>query len=258
MANLKDKKFRLKIRRQDAPNTGAYWQEFTLTWQLNMNIISALMEIQKNPITSQGEAVPPVVWECSCLEEVCGACTMVINGKVRQSCSALIDELLEHGSTIVLEPMHKFPVVRDLMVDRSKMFANLQRVNAWIDIDGTWDMGAGPRMPERDRTWAYELSRCMTCGCCLEACPQFAGPQYFMGAAIISQVRLFNTHPTGKMHREKRLAALMAPDGIAMCANAQNCKEVCPKKIQLHLSIIDVQKDVIFHGIRSFFKGNKA
>lgn len=67
--------------------------------------------------------------------------------------------------------MKTFPVVRDLVIDRSRMFSALKRVKAWIPIDGTYDLGPGPRMPEKKRQWAYELSKCMTCGVCLEACP---------------------------------------------------------------------------------------
>ena len=58
-----------------------------------MNVISALQQIQKDPRTASGKEVAPVAWEAVCLEEVCGACTMVINGRVRQACSALIDKL---------------------------------------------------------------------------------------------------------------------------------------------------------------------
>ena len=56
-----------------------------------MNIISCLQAIQRNPVNAAGQPTTPVVWESSCLEEVCGACTMVINGKVRQACSALVE-----------------------------------------------------------------------------------------------------------------------------------------------------------------------
>ena len=60
----------------------------------------------------------------NCLEEVCGACSMVINGRARQSCSAIVDQLEQ---PIRLEPMNTFPVIRDLQVDRSRMFDNLKR-----------------------------------------------------------------------------------------------------------------------------------
>lgn len=73
----------------------------------------------------------------NCLEEVCGACSMVINGRARQSCSAIVDQLEQ---PIRLEPMSTFPVIRDLQVDRSRMFDNLKRMKAWIPIDGTYDL----------------------------------------------------------------------------------------------------------------------
>ena len=73
----------------------------------------------------------------NCLEEVCGACSMVINGRARQSCSAIVDQLEQ---PIRLEPMSTFPVIRDLQVDRTRMFDNLKRMKAWIPIDGTYDL----------------------------------------------------------------------------------------------------------------------
>src|SRR3954470_10311955 len=138
----------IRIRRRDNPDSPQYWQEFELPYRPNLNIISCLMEIQKNPITRDGKQVTPPVWSMNCLEQVCGICTMIINGKVRQSCSALVDQLLKDSSQITLEPMSKFPNVRDLIVDRSKMFEHLRRVHAWIEIDGSYDLGPGPRMSQ--------------------------------------------------------------------------------------------------------------
>ena len=83
----------LKIKRQDSENTKSYWETFVIPHMPNSNVISCLMDIQANPENSKGEKVAPVVWDCNCLEEVCGSCTMVINRKVRQSCSALVDQL---------------------------------------------------------------------------------------------------------------------------------------------------------------------
>ena len=83
---------RLKVKRQDGPGLTSYWQEFEVPWQPQMNVISALMEIQKNPVTASGQrGRRRSSGSASCLEEVCGSCTMVINGRVRQSCSALVD-----------------------------------------------------------------------------------------------------------------------------------------------------------------------
>jgi succinate dehydrogenase / fumarate reductase iron-sulfur subunit len=205
-----------------------------------MNVISALLEIQKNPVNVRGKDTQPVIWDCSCLEEVCGACSMIINGRVRQACSALIDQL---EKPVRLEPMTKFPIVRDLKVDRTSMFKALKRVNAWIPIDGSYDLGPGQRVSQEVQQVGYELSRCMTCGCCLEACPQVNDKSPFIGVSAISQARLFNSHPTGKMQQDIRLDALMGEGGLESCGNSQNCVEVCPKEIPLTTSIAAMEKE---------------
>jgi succinate dehydrogenase / fumarate reductase iron-sulfur subunit len=168
---------------------------------------------------------------------------MLVNGRVRQSCSALVERIAPNGEVITLEPMTKFPVVRDLVVDRSRMFEDLKRVKAWIQIDGSYPLGAGPRQAPESQEASYALSRCMTCGCCLEACPQINGSSDFVGPAAISQARLFNLHPSGAMHAAERLETLMGAGGIEGCGKAQNCVEVCPKEIPLVDSIAAVGRD---------------
>lgn len=240
---------RLIIRRQDRPDSQPYDEEFEIPRRPNMNIISCLMEIQRNPVNAKGEKTTPVAWESNCLEEVCGACSMVINGKARQACTALVDKLEQ---PIRLAPMTTFPVERDLIVNRKRMFDALKRVKAWIPIDGTYDLGPGPRMPESKRQWAYELSKCMTCGCCLEACPNVNSKSSFIGPAAISQVRLFNTHPTGEMNKEERLEALMGEGGIQECGNSQNCVQACPKGIPLTTSIAAMNRETTKYAIKKF------
>ncbi|WP_312475916.1 succinate dehydrogenase iron-sulfur subunit [Neobacillus sp.] len=245
-----EKTIHLIITRQKDAQSAPYTEEFMVPYRSNMNIISALMEIQKNPVNAKGEKTTPVIWESVCLEEVCGACSMVINGKPRQACSSLIDQL---DQPIHIAPLATFPVMRDLMIDRSWMFNALKKVKAWIPIDGTYDLGPGPRMPEKTRQWAYELSKCMTCGCCLEACPNVNEKSNFIGPAPLSQVRLFNAHPTGAMHKEERLLAIMGEGGLTSCGNSQNCVEVCPKGIPLTTSIADLNRQTTIQSLKNFF-----
>ncbi|WLD92286.1 succinate dehydrogenase iron-sulfur subunit [Alkalihalobacillus sp. AL-G] len=238
------------ITRQDNPDSAPYEETFEIPYRANMNVISALMEIRRNPVNSQNEKTTPVTWEMGCLEEVCGACSMIINGKPRQSCTALVDKLEQ---PIRIEPMATFPVVRDLQVDRDRMFDALKKVKAWIPIDGTYDLGPGPRMPEKKRQWAYELSKCITCGVCLEACPNVNDKSDFIGPAPLSQVRLFNAHPTGEMNKSERLEALMGDGGLASCGNSQNCVQSCPKGIPLTTSIAALNRDTSLQSFRNFF-----
>lgn len=241
-----------KIKRQDGPDKASYWQEFKIPYKPGHNVVSALMVIRENPVTVDGKEVEPVIWECNCMEEVCGACTMIVNGDVRQSCSALVDDLKQ---PIVLEPLTKFPIVRDLMVDRSRMFDNLKKTKAWIDLDGSWDIHVGsPRISQEEWELNYIFSRCMTCGCCLEVCPQFDLDNDFVGAQVIGQVRNMNSHPTGQYKSEGRLRALMQKGGIMDCGNAQNCVEVCPKDIPLTTGIAEVGKQTTSQIIKDLFK----
>ncbi|MFA6045012.1 MAG: succinate dehydrogenase iron-sulfur subunit [Phycisphaerales bacterium] len=252
----------VKVQRCDGPGKASRWETFKVTTEKGMNVISALQQIGGNPVTADGKATTPVVWDSGCLEEVCGACTMVVNGKVRQSCSCLLDDYAPNdGDTITLEPMNKFPVIRDLWVDRARLFHNLKRVKAWVPIDGTYNLGPGPREHPHTQETRYKLSECMSCGCCLEACPQFnlepdaaKWDTSFLGAHAISLARLFNMHATGKELATERLEALMGPGGVTDCGNAQNCVKVCPKHIPLTESIAAMGRAVTLGALAKFFR----
>ena len=232
-----------------------YWEEFELKLAPFANIISALMEIQRRPINAQGVKVEPVVWDSGCLEEVCGSCSMLINGQPRQACTALIDNIINKTgeNTIRLAPFTKFPLIRDLIVDRSSMFENLKKVHAWIDVDGTVTQQPGPKISPEKQKILYSLSTCMTCGCCLEACPQVNKSSPFIGPAAISQARLFNANPVGHTQKAKRLRPLMEEGGVNDCGNAQNCIRVCPKDIPLTDSIAAIGRDATLQALRDLF-----
>ncbi|MEE2937027.1 MAG: succinate dehydrogenase iron-sulfur subunit [Planctomycetota bacterium] len=268
---------KVRIRRQDAPGQEPYWELHQIPYEPELNVISVLQRIAAQAKTLDGKAVPPVAWDCGCLEEVCGSCTMQINGRVRQSCSALVDRLLEdNDDEIVLEPMSKFPVVRDLVVDRQRLFRSLKRVKAWVPVDSYYDMGPGERQLRAKQEQNYPLSECMSCGCCVEACPQYtkielkqkdgesdeafetrkneAFDEAFVGPNAISQAMLFNNHPTGKALASERMDALTGAGGIQACGNAQNCVAVCPKEIPLTTSIARAGRAATVHVIKKWFE----
>jgi succinate dehydrogenase / fumarate reductase iron-sulfur subunit len=161
------------------------------------------------------------------------------------------------------------------MVSRSRLFRALQKIKGWIPVDGYYDLGPGPRVSQADQEVAYPLSECMSCGCCLDACPQYlkieltrgenetdeefaareraAFDASFIGAHAISQVMYFNAHPTGRMNAGERLDALTAPGGVQVCGNAQNCVAVCPKKIPLTTSIGRAGRAATVHSLKKFF-----
>jgi succinate dehydrogenase / fumarate reductase iron-sulfur subunit len=266
----------VRVLRQDAPGQESYWERHEVPWEPNMNVISVLQKVAAAARSQDGRQVAPVAWDCNCLEEVCGSCTMLINGRTRMACSALVDRLIEeHPDGIELRPMSKFPVVRDLVVDRRRLFHSLERVKAWVPVDDSYDHGPGPRIAPEEQEEAYPLAECMSCGCCLEACPQFtrietprrdgetadqyearrsaAFDQGFIGAHAVSQAVLFNKHPTGRMIADERMAALTGPGGIQMCGNAQNCVAVCPKHIPLTRSIARAGRAATLWALKKLF-----
>lgn len=241
----------LKIKRKDSSDSETYWEEFSIPFRKNMNVISALMEIQKNPINSKGEKVRSVAWEYNCLEEVCGACSMRINGKVRQACSTLVDRLEQ---PIQLEPMETFPVEKDLVVNRERMFTALKKIKGWIPIDGTYSMGPGPLISSQDQQEAYKYSTCMTCGCCLDACPNVNSGAPFIGPQALGQTKYFNMHPTGVQQKNARLEVIISEEGIANCGSSQNCVAVCPKEIPLTTAIAELNNDANRFALWSWLK----
>jgi succinate dehydrogenase / fumarate reductase iron-sulfur subunit len=264
------------ILRQDGPGRESYWQRHRVEHEPDMNVISVLQKIAATGRTAEGKTVAPIAWECNCLEEVCGACTMLVNGRVRQACTALVERLLEEKPEgIELRPMTKFPVIRDLVVDRSRMFETMKKIQAWIPVDSYLDMGPGSRQSQEAQQLAYVLSKCMTCGCCLEACPQYvkielerrpgesdeefaarereAFNRGFIGPFALTLIDLFNTNPIGQMNSRERLDALIAEGGVQVCGNAQNCVRVCPKEIPITTSIARDGRAATLHVVRKWF-----
>ena len=248
---MADKIIVIEIKRQANPDEPSHWERFELPWRTGMNVISVLMDIAANPVTADGKPTTPVTYDCNCMEEICGSCAMRINGKARMACSALVDNLEQ---PIRVEPLTKFPLVRDLQVDRAVLFENLMAVKAWVPVDGTYDLGSGPRVFPQQQEASYPLSNCISCCCCMDVCPQFNELTGFVGAATIAQVKLFNDHPTGKVFKEDRLRALAGDGGIQECGFAQNCVDTCPKQIPLTNAISDVSRDVIIQKAKDFLR----
>jgi succinate dehydrogenase / fumarate reductase, iron-sulfur subunit len=246
---------KVEIKRQANPDAPATTEKFEVPYRAGMNITSLLGEIALNPVDVTGKPTTPITYDSNCLEEICGSCTMLINGKARMACSALVDKLRgpNNDQPITLAPLSKFPVVRDLSVDRSVLFENLKAVKAWVPIDGTYDLGPGPRQFPQLQEQLYPLSNCISCCICMEVCPQFNATTGFVGAATIAQVKLFNNNPTGAVLKEERLRALAGDGGIQDCAYAQNCVNACPKELPLTEAISEVNGDVIRQKVKDFF-----
>jgi succinate dehydrogenase / fumarate reductase iron-sulfur subunit len=254
MAN-ETKTIKVEIKRQSNPDAPATTEKFEIPYRPGMNITSLLGEIALNPVDFSGRETTPITYDSNCLEEICGSCAMLINGKATMACSALVDKLTgpNKDQTITLAPLSKFPVVRDLAVDRSVLFENLKKVKAWVPIDGSYDLGAGPKQAPQIQEQRYPLSNCISCTICMEVCPQFNDATGFVGAATIAQAKLFNLDPSGAVLKEERLRALAGDGGIQECGFAQNCVQACPKQLPLTEAISDMGRDVFVQQVKDLF-----
>ena len=194
-------------------------------------VATALTAINADPDVSDntGKPVEPIVWECSCLQKKCGACAMRINGHPALACDAKLRDLTDgKNSVITLEPLRKFPVVADLMVDRSIMYENLKQIGVWLRDEAN--------LTQEKYDLAYEGSRCLQCGCCLEICPNFYAGGTFAGTAgFVPTVRLIS-ELTGKERREvKRAYRKYIYNG---CGKSLACRDICPAGIDIeHLLV---------------------
>ncbi|MBU0505770.1 MAG: succinate dehydrogenase iron-sulfur subunit [bacterium] len=230
----------IKIKRKNNVSGSSYWEFFDVTEEAGMTVVSALKKIAKRPKNRDGQAVAPVVWDCNCLEEICGACTMLINGKAKQACSTFIKNLPD---PIVLEPLSKFPVLRDLKVDRSALFKDLDHVYDYQHVD-SFDLKAYSL--ERDtnqNSLRAQLGECIYCGSCLEACPQYNTASNYLGALAVAQTYRLNLAQNGHIDKMNRMETLLSDRGVIGCQNVGNCELACPKKIPLKNALGTLKRD---------------
>jgi succinate dehydrogenase / fumarate reductase iron-sulfur subunit len=216
----------LRVRRQEGQNPRVEWDSFSVPRRPGMTVLGALRAVQRDPATADGRNKPPPAFESGCACGACGACTMVINGRVRLACRTPVDEVSPNGRPVRLEPLARFPLVRDLVVDRAHAERALREVKGWVELDGVPPKPV-PESPSRQRQ-LEALGRCIGCAACLEVCPQYGEHSDFLGPAALAQVARLNETAVGHWQEADRLALVMAPGGIADCGKAQNCVEVCP------------------------------
>lgn len=235
----------LRIQRQDSPSAPETlrFEEFQVEDGPGDSIATALFSVRQRPVTTDGQRVAPVAFESACRADGCGACTLLVNGHVRSACRTLLADARPKRGPVVLAPLSKFPLVRDLVVDRSRLRAARKKLGAWLE-----------EPPAAHVPLALaELDRCTECGACFEACPETSAGRY-VGAAALNEVRLLNELAAGAPAQGRRLDASMADGGVAGCGKAQVCIEVCPERIPLFDSILVLQRQTTRRWLRTLLR----
>lgn len=222
-------KLLLKILRRKSAKETAYWQSVPFeTDDAGETVATALQQISGDGhfTDTEGRPVGVIRWECSCLQKKCGACAMVIGGVPRLACDTFLRDYAKKG-VVTIEPLRKFPVVADLIVDRSILYENRKEAETWMHGD------AAKSQTEKEQGLVFEASRCLACGCCLEVCPNYCPGEEFHGAAgFLPSARLLHALPADEQKELRKNWYLHAYKG---CGKSLACKEVCPAGIDTEM-----------------------
>ena len=215
---------KLCIKRFNQSWKESKWQSFDVECDENETVADLLRKLNKQKVLfdDKNEAVEKIDWECGCMQQKCGGCAMVINGKPQLACTAFIGELCRKTSILKVEPLSKFPVIKDLRVDRSKIYDDLRNMKIWISGQALYN----PKEWEEQ----YLSASCIMCGCCLEVCPNYTFENSFTGAAIMNSAYRVATQQQAGSNRRLFIKENIRV-GQGHCSKTLSCEAVCPMKI---------------------------
>jgi len=225
----------LRVRRQDGAHKRERWEDFLIERRDACTVADILKAVERAPRLADGQGTSPVAWESGCGEGRCGSCAMLINGKPLLACRAKLDDF--PPAPIILEPLTKFPIVRDLWVDRGAVFEALKAAGVWVEPDcaqdeARADMATADVGPDAARR-AYEYGRCIRCGICMEVCPSYSGVAVYVGPAAVAASAAYQELCPARADAQRMQRALMEPGGITGCGAAMNCVKLCPREIPI-------------------------
>ena len=187
---------KIKIKRRSAPDAPAYYVSCEYFGAENISVADLL-----STLNAEAFANDRIAWDCACLEGRCGACAMRINGRPSLACKSLLRDAVRDGQ-ITIEPLTRFPVKKDLAVDRGAML----------------DCGSAMKQKPGEDGMAFAAAQCLMCGCCIEICPAYSPGGTFPGPAGILR---------------KYLEGTLAHEDTAPCLHCGACTRICPQGIDL-------------------------
>jgi succinate dehydrogenase / fumarate reductase iron-sulfur subunit len=194
-----------------------------------------MLDVLNERLVNQGEE--PVAFDHDCREGICGSCGVMINGQAHgpQAGTATCQlhmRRFDDGATIVVEPWRAagFPLVRDLVVDRSA-FDRIIEAGGYISVD----TGSAPEanltpVPKTVADTAFDAAACIGCGACVAACPN--GAANLFTAAKISHLNLLPQGQSERWSRTERMVEVME-EYFGSCTNHAECEAACPKSISI-------------------------
>jgi succinate dehydrogenase / fumarate reductase, iron-sulfur subunit len=229
-------KIDLRIWRQAGPDQPGRFVDYAVDSVSPHMSFLEMLDVLNSRLIEEGEE--PIEFDNDCREGICGSCGVVINGvahgplKGTATCQ-LHMRTFRNGDRLTVEPWraNAFPVVKDLVVDRSA-FDRIMAAGGYVSVNtGQAPDGNAIPVPKTDADAAMDAAACIGCGACVAACPN-ASASLFTGAKITQLSRL----PQGRVERDARVLKMvdqMDAEGFGNCSNHAECEAVCPKEISI-------------------------
>jgi succinate dehydrogenase / fumarate reductase iron-sulfur subunit len=217
------KKALIKILRTHHKKGNQFWQSFEYEGDMDAPISFVLDEInsREKMIDTNLDIATPILWDRDCEQSLCGNCAMVINRIPRLACSTILSDVLINGE-VEIRPLTKFRIIADLKVDRTIITDGLKNMNKWLENEKIID-DAGVYI-------THEISKCLACGCCLEACPNYSGDEDFVGAMNTNLAYLTYTQENDPEY-VKDLKKKYKKKFYNGCSKSLICEKICPVSI---------------------------
>ncbi len=230
-------KLNLKIWRQTGPNAKGRMVDYKIDGVESDMSFLEMLDMLNEQLIAKGE--DPVAFDHDCREGICGMCSLFINGeahgpdRLTTTCQLHMRKFKD-GDTIHIEPWraNAFPVVKDLVVDRSAL-DRIQQAGGFISVNTsgrTVDANTIP-IPKKDADDAFDAATCIGCGACVATCKN-ASAMLFVSAKVAQFAKL----PQGRVeaaNRVQNMVAVMDAEGFGSCTNTGACEVECPKGISL-------------------------
>ena len=229
-------KLKLVVWRQESSDVAGKFEQYDLS-----NIDGDMSFLEMIDILNEQlilQEIDPVTFDHDCREGICGSCSMYINGKPHgpQKGTTTCQLHMRHfndGDTIIIEPWRAkgFPVIKDLMVDRSS-FDRIVQSGGYISVN-TGNAPDGNSIPinKQDADEAFSSAECIGCGACVAACKN-ASAMLFVGAKV-NQLSLLPQGAPERSSRVKNMINTMEEEGFGHCTNTGACEAECPKEISI-------------------------
>ena len=228
--------FKLKIWRQLSPNAKGEMKAYEIANVSANTSFLEMLDILNEQLINSGEE--PVAFDSDCREGICGTCSLTINGEAHgpshpaAACQLYMREFKD-GETITIEPfrLRSFPIVKDLVIDRSALDRIVQAGGFISARAGSAPEANALPVPKHNADLAMEAAACIGCGACAAACPN-ASAMLFTSAKV-SHLALL---PQGQAERQRRVLGMvrqMDAEGFGNCTNTYECEAVCPADVSV-------------------------